>query len=70
MIQRHKSCAEQRTADDVGEPMDTGNQSSDDHEGGKYNQRERHNTPECAVPDPAVKLHDSRWHYAQNQHGG
>ena len=54
IIQHYKPAAEQNTADNVGQPMDTGKQSANDHKHNKYGDQKADTAPQTGMPDAGV----------------
>ena len=68
-VRHDESCAEQDTADDVGQPMNAANGSADDHEGGKNGHGNDNGISDRFVFDAMIHLYDRRRHDADDEKG-
>ena len=62
-IRYHKSCADERTANDIGDPMHTRHKSAYNHKGNKRGYRDHYAPSEYLVLDTGTYLHHCRRHH-------
>ena len=67
MIKQDKRCAEEDTADDIGDPMHARQQPSDGHKDGKGTDDGQKNASADGVSDACVQLHHRGRHNRQYQ---
>ena len=69
MVHHYKSCTEQSSPNDIGNPMHSGDKPADDHKNGESGAGKYNTLFEKMTFDARFELHHGGWNYTHDKHG-